>query len=139
MSVSVSVFLRAPQLPSRDEWQRAIDAAGFRVSLHREFNPTVDAGFVGALHDGRAAGFEFYLDVSAEDSIDGKEALTHRAMFVTHSALRELVSSVVAAATLASVCNGVLRDDDSGETYRGVAAIEYARNVELDCAAELQH
>jgi hypothetical protein len=137
MSVCISVFLSDNSLPKPDAWQAAIAAAGFDVEIDTDFDPKNFSGFLPAKYAGQNAGFEFFfgpVDPANESDAGG---LSHEVSLVTHSDIREFVSSAIAGAVLAHVARGLLRDDDSGEVFTGQEILNYARNVEKECAKDV--
>jgi len=139
MSVSVSVFLKAANLPTPVQWQAAISSAGFDVALDTDFDPLTFSGFLPARYRGRAAGFEYYLQRIAGPDDLGSD---HRAAaaagqelcitLVTHSDMAEALSASLAAAALAELTAGVLFEDESDEAHPASAAAAWAREGEAE-------
>ena len=59
-------FLQKSAVPTRDQWQAAIEACGFDFQLDPELKPFEDSGFLPCKLSGRDAGFEIYYDGSPE-------------------------------------------------------------------------
>lgn len=59
-------FLQKSAVPTRDQWQAAIDACGFDFQLAAELEPFEDSGFLPCTLYGSDAGFEIYYDGSPE-------------------------------------------------------------------------
>ena len=59
-------FLKSSGVPTRNEWQQAIDRAGFDLTLDKGFEPRGNGGFVPCILNGAASGVEMYFDDSAE-------------------------------------------------------------------------
>jgi hypothetical protein len=59
-------FLKSSRVPTRDQWQQAIDRAGFDLKLDPLFEPRTNVGFVPCKLNGAEAGVEMYFDDSTE-------------------------------------------------------------------------
>ncbi len=59
-------FLQRTAVPTRDQWQAAIESCGFDFQLDPELKPLEDSGFLPCKLAGADAGFEIYYDGSAE-------------------------------------------------------------------------
>jgi hypothetical protein len=59
-------FLQKTAVPTRDQWQEAIDSCGFDFQLHPELKPFENSGFLPCKLSGADAGFEIYYDCTAE-------------------------------------------------------------------------
>lgn len=59
-------FLKSSGVPTRNEWQQAIDRAGFDLTLDTGFEPRGNVGFVPCTLNGAASGVEMYFDDSAD-------------------------------------------------------------------------
>lgn len=62
MSVEIHVFMQDLQVPGREQWQQAIDEAGFPIVLDLALDLRKDRGFSPTTYDGYASGFELYLE-----------------------------------------------------------------------------
>lgn len=60
------VFLKSGNVPTRDQWQQAIDHAGFDFILDPKLDPRTNAGFVPCKLNGVETGVEIYFDDSVE-------------------------------------------------------------------------
>ena len=58
--VSTSVFLSHRQLPTVDEWQRALDDAGLPLQLDAGVTLTNFMGFLPVRYRGHESGFEYF-------------------------------------------------------------------------------
>src|SRR5260221_13372798 len=65
MSAAIQVFLRDASVPTVDDWNAAIKAAGFDLVLD-PFNLRTDAGYRPAMLKGEESGFEWYLSPTTE-------------------------------------------------------------------------
>ena len=102
MSVVQTVFLKRADLPAPRVWQAAITAAGFDVQIDPNFDPLTHSGFLPATYHGKPGGFEYELDRAMDmEGVEGVEGLDAMVAFITHADLRELATSVIAAAALA--------------------------------------
>ena len=59
-------FLRKSDVPTREQWQAAIDAAGFDLQLDLEMKPMEDSGFCPCRLSGVDAGCEIDYDDSTD-------------------------------------------------------------------------
>ena len=59
-------FLQKTAVPTRDQWQAAIEECGFDFQLDPELKPFEDSGFRPCKLFGSGAGFEIYYDGSTE-------------------------------------------------------------------------
>jgi hypothetical protein len=122
VSVEVCVYLRSRDLPSRDAWQRAIDAPGIDLQLD-EFSPRELTGFLPAKLNGEECGFEYLYHPVDHD--EAEEVLAevgdrdHVVRFVTHASKLDGRSAMLAAAALTELVDGVFFDPQGGEFARG--------------------
>lgn len=147
MSVEIEVFIPRGPMPTRDAWQAELDRLKLPAYLCETFDTIHDTAFVPALYLGGPGGFEFYLG-PAEEFIENYPELataTHNpelyASFSTHGDTRELMSSICAAAALASLTNGYLYDPQEDEEHALRAApeaVEQARREVNDMGAEIE-
>ncbi|WP_431112991.1 hypothetical protein [Variovorax paradoxus] len=132
MSVENNVFMHASKLPTPEAWAEAIKAAGFELDIDSEFSWDDFEGFLPAKYKGRDAGFElakedFYL---AELTNDERVEVGDRPVLVsliTHSDMREYISSMIAAAVLCAIADGKLAEGREPPFIGAEAAIEWAR------------
>lgn len=59
-------FLKSSDVPTRDQWQQAIDRAGFDLKLDPELQPRTNVGFVPCKPKGSESGVEMYFEDSSE-------------------------------------------------------------------------
>ena len=59
-------FLKTNRVPTRNEWQQAIDRSGFDLTLDTGLDPRGNVGFVPCTLNGAASGVEMYFYDSAE-------------------------------------------------------------------------
>jgi hypothetical protein len=119
-------------MPSPKQWQAAIEKHGFPLKMDTDFEVTKHSGYLPCEIGGKPAGFEYSLYV--KDSPEGRHI---RVELVTHADLREFLGSAIAAAVLAEQSGGTLEDPQEGKTYKGAAAIAYAREAEVEIQKEL--
>lgn len=135
MSVTETVFLVRAQLPTRDEWQRALTQHGFSLVLDRQFDPARREGYVPCTLAGRDAGFEYVLQdietyVAEQDFADHRAQLGKRDIavsFVTRSRFEHLQAAMAAAAVLATIADGLMWSDEAGDFMDNV--LEAARDL----------
>lgn len=65
MTVEIHVFLQDLQVPEREQWQKAIEEAGFPIVLDPALDLRKDKGFSPTTYNGYASGFELYLEPAA--------------------------------------------------------------------------
>jgi len=66
MSLQQHAFMRKVRVPTRDQWQAAIDALGHDFELDPELKPNEDSGFLPCKLKGSASGFEIYYEPADE-------------------------------------------------------------------------
>jgi hypothetical protein len=131
MSVELIVYLRRSAMPSPEGWQTAIHDAGFPVELDRDFDPDTFSGFLPCNLRQAQSGFEYFASpLSEEDRTDvgAPQGCDFSVTLVTHSDLREFACSVAAAGALAQASNGLLVDPQSGGSFTGSDALQWAKD-----------
>ena len=111
------MILRRVALPSTAAWQARLDELGADLELDPKYATSTHSGFWPVrLGDGRS-GFEFYLHDGIDPAVGPAPgpAFDVTASFVTHSDLTELRVSMLAAAALSSVSDGVAFDPQARE------------------------
>ena len=136
MSVDLYVYLRDAEIPTREQWQEAIDEAGIDLVLDKEFSVREhEGGFVPVLMGEEETGFEFYLDSLDEsyipDEPNAAQRLADRGCVAAFrlSDLQEWVAAMYAAAVLTQLANGLLCDAQIGELVDGARAMEMAHEA----------
>jgi hypothetical protein len=144
MSITFHVFLRRDRTPSAAAWSEAIRAAGFAVQLPADFDPATHSGYLPCPDD--LTGFELYRDPFSERAFeigpDGSTAVGDRntAMTFRFSGRdSDLVAATAAAATLASMSDGVLFDTEAGHFIAADQALAWARNERYEPIAIYRH
>ena len=135
MSVVLAVFLDRSTMPSPPAWAKAIRSNGFDLDMDSDFDPASFSGFLPCKYGGVDAGFEFLMDAVSSPELDENAAarIGHRDTrvdFVTHSDLRELAASMIAAGVLCAMSDGVLWETEAGEIVPASRALEWARSGE---------
>jgi hypothetical protein len=136
MSVEIWVFLPAGNLPTREEWQTAIDTLGHQM-VFEEFSINDHYGFVPVQLNGNDAGFEYRIEAISgffEDSEDDDPeliaAVGHCDRVVrlkTHGGRNtDLEAMNVAAVAITRHADGVYFDPQSGEFARQGDVLEVA-------------
>lgn len=113
MSADLSIFIKSNELPSKEEWERAIESFGFSLKFSDEFNPVDLQGFLPCKFEGEDSGFEYFcdqiedtvFDVDSSPEIAGKDLCIG---FSSSFEQKDLSSAVIAAATLAKITGGVV-------------------------------
>jgi hypothetical protein len=132
MSVDTFIFFRDDRLPSRDEWQAALDAENAHITLDHVDNLREFSGYWPAKFDGHDSGFEWFYGPVADmfgEQLEGAGDRHHAIDLVTHSDMRELVCAMLAAGVLAKLIDGLFLDEESGLLVTGDRAIEIARQI----------
>jgi hypothetical protein len=129
MSVDLIVYLRRSAMPSPSAWQQAIAATGLPVELDCDFNSDDFSGFLPCKLRGVASGFEYFaekLSPAEANEVGAPPGSDFSVTLVTHSDLRELACSAVAAGALAQASGGLLVDPQSGESHTAADAAAWA-------------
>lgn len=130
------VYLQRARMPTPARWASAIVEAGFETAaLDPDFDVDEHSGFLPCTLDGIASGFEY--ESGPVESIDGLElpdTFDFSVTFTTHSDLRELACSVIAAAVLGSITDGVLVDPQADERIESDEAIAWASEMLAEIA-----
>jgi hypothetical protein len=96
-------------LPSTEEWQSAIDRAGFPTVLDSEKDSSEREGWWPAEYDGSPSGFQFLLNIEGADC--------HAFFSVGAGNKNELLSAASAAAALAHLTRGKYTDPQLGQSW----------------------
>ncbi len=123
MSVEVRVYVREANMPTRDQWQRAIDGAGVDLRLD-EFSTRQHTGFVPAKLEGQKAGFEYFFEAvepgeEEDDFLAEIGGCDRFALFVWRGNELEGRSAMLAAAVLTELAGGVYYDPQGGNFAKG--------------------
>jgi hypothetical protein len=127
MSIEVVVYLRREQIPTCEQWQKAIDAEGLNLQLDPSVNTLTQTGFWPTINNGQQCGFEYFFGPLDEESQKILQAIGNRnsrATFVWHSSLADGHAGSLAAAVLAKLVDGVFLDSLSGEIVLGAEALD---------------
>lgn len=133
MSAEIYVFLERANMPSPQQWQQTIAAAGFPLTLDTDFDPFTFTGFLPCQWSGHAAGFEYYFHPRQQIA----EEFTYLAprvtpfdsvvMLVWGGSLEEMACAVTAAAALAPTTPSLLYAPEDDSAVPGANAIGYAQ------------
>jgi hypothetical protein len=132
MSVDLIVFLPRAKMPTPARWAEAIREAGFLADLDTDFDVDAFSGFLPCAYDGKPGGFEYLpspLDSGERAELGASAEHDFSVTFATHSDMRELATSVIAAAVLASLAGGKLSDPQAGEDIEAPHALDWARTM----------
>lgn len=143
MSVANHVYAMRQCLPSPKQWAAALLAAGFEVVLDSEFVWWEFEGFLPATYLGQEAGFELYVEsVDANQlskrerkHIQGRDTVV---TLITHSDMHEYLSSMLAAAVLCALSDGVLAEGGEPPFIPAQDAIDWARACEPEIVKLMQ-
>lgn len=135
MSVENNVFVRPDSLPTPEKWAAAIREAGFDLEIDSDFQWAEVEGFLPATYKGEPAGFELYVeDFDLSDlSKEEQEALGDRSLLatlVTHSDMRQYMSSMIASAVLCSIADGQLAEGGEPPFIPAGKAVQWAKDCE---------
>jgi hypothetical protein len=127
------------KLDSIMDWQAAINANGFTITLD-DSRPFADLrGFLPASFDGEASGFECDHWDGAElvadlvsDGFEIDRPWKHVLAFRWGSDFTECVAAYSAGASYARATEGVMFDCEEGRLYEPKDAIELARKLAMD-------
>jgi hypothetical protein len=144
MSVVMSVFLTHSRMAGPEDWVNAIRSNEFDMEMDSDFDPDTFTGFLPCKYGGEDAGFEYFREtVKTEELPDHVSAhlaeRDTRIDFVTHSDLRELVTSMIASGVLCAISDGVLWETEADELVPASRALEWARSGEASVKAVLGH
>lgn len=136
MSVENNVFLRLNDLPTPGQWQAAIHASGFDLIIDTDFDMQSFEGFLPCTYKGKAAGFDYYFEELDIDGIPDEELeeigdRRYLVTLITHSDMREYMSSMIASAVLCSICHGLLAEGEP-PFIKDSEAVQWARDCEPD-------
>jgi hypothetical protein len=136
MSVDLMVYLPRARMPAPATWASAIGEAGFETTeLDAHFDVDEHSGFLPCTLDGVESGFEYTSGpIESIDGLELQETFDFSVTFTTHSDLRELACSAIAAAVLCSITNGVLVDPQADERVESDEAIAWAREMLAEIA-----
>lgn len=120
MALELHIFVEGSRVPSRNDWQRAIEECGFQTLLDLSLDVRRAAGFTPATYKGQSTGFEFRLEPAADVVLSYGHVASHigsRDMCATFrwgGNLAECAAAISAAAGLAKLTDGVYfyPDDD---------------------------
>src|SRR4051794_24030812 len=110
MSVDLIVFTRRSAMPATSAWAQSIVDAGFPAELDHDFDVDTFGGFLPCRYGGVEAGFEYLAGPAENGDLELPQGLDFSVSFTTHSDMRELAASTVAAAVLCMLTGGVLVD-----------------------------
>jgi hypothetical protein len=66
MSIELHIFMHDSRVPTRADWQQAIEQIGFPTVLDSSLDLRQDTGYSPTTYAGKSTGFEFYLDPASE-------------------------------------------------------------------------
>ncbi|HBA86266.1 MAG TPA: hypothetical protein DCZ95_19460 [Verrucomicrobia bacterium] len=66
MSLIQHAFIQKSRVPSREQWQQAIDKLGHEFELDPDLKPNEDSGFLPCKLKGYPSGFEIYYEPANE-------------------------------------------------------------------------
>ncbi len=125
MSVEMYAFLNQSDLPSRNEWQAAIDSLGLPVVLDEQINPRDTIGYSPCALRGGNAGFEYSVERAKDlGPPDSARHFDSAAVFRWSGDLAECASAMAAAAALLRHANVVVfcPEDDLIYSLEGLLA-----------------
>lgn len=130
MSVEIHVFMQDLQVPEREQWQKAIEEAGFPIVLDPALDLRKDKGFSPTTYDGFASGFELYLEPAANylnSYPEIQENVGTRDKCVSFRWGADTVraaAAISAAAVLTTFTEGIYFDPETGRVFTSDAVFE---------------
>ena len=129
MSIELHIFISDSRVPTRDEWQRQIEQLAFPTALDTTLDVRHDTGFSPTIFEGRATGFEFFLE-PAVDVLANYEHIAEKvggrdlcATFRWGGDLAECGAAISAAAALTKMADGVYFYPDDDVLYSADEAV----------------
>lgn len=117
----VCAFVRDRSLPSRDRWQRAIDALSLPITLADDFDPASADGFQPCTVNGDESGVEVF-HMPLEEALEDVPAVAPHVRGTNHTlAFRfggdayEAAAALAMCASLLSVSDCVIWEEGSAE------------------------
>jgi hypothetical protein len=127
MSVDLIVFAARSSMPAPRAWARAIVDAGFDAELDHEFDVDTFTGYLPCRYAGVDAGFEYLAGPPEAHHLELPADFDFSVTFSTHSDMRELAASTVAAAVLCALARGILYDPQGDVAVPAGDALKWAR------------
>ena len=124
-------FLKSSGVPTRDQWQQAIDRAGFDLKLDPKLEPLKNVGFVPCKLNGAESGVEMYSDDSSEFMETFGAIADDRDCCISFrwgGSMRECACAMIASFALASEFDAVV-------SYEGEAPYEKLADFRRDTDA----
>ena len=130
MSYDLSVYLKRCNMPSPEQWHKAIHDAGFAVDLDADFDVETFGGFLPCPVDGKVSGFELMFRECDRQEI--KESglppdFDFTVVFSMGNNPLEMISVLIASGVLAQLSEGWLVDPQVGQSIPANEALEQAR------------
>ncbi len=104
-------FIEKSSVPSRQEWQKAIDDTGFDFQLDPELKPFEDSGFLPCKLNGSDSGFEIYYDGSESTLSQFRKIKGNKDYCIAFrwgSDMAECASALIAAYALAKYFGAIV-------------------------------
>lgn len=125
-----SVYFAGSELPTRAAWEAQMSAAGFPISFGDDFSHDPQEGYVSAKYGDWWFDFGYLVDdADVSRPVEASSAL-RVAVFQPVGEVGEadeVAYTAMLAATFAEITEGLMRNDETGELFRGAEALEYAR------------
>jgi hypothetical protein len=132
MSIDLQVYLERTNMPTPAAWARAIRDLGFAAALDEDFDVDQHTGFLPCRYGDKDAGFEYFageLSPDERSDLGVPEQFDFSVTFRTHSDMDELATSVICAAVLCHLTQGVLVDPQAGDEIEAASALEWAKQM----------
>jgi len=133
MSQELHIFIQNARVPSRDDWQQAIEQLGFPTVLEPSLDLRRDTGYRPTTYKGQSSGFEFYLKpavgiLSSYPHIASRVGSRETcATFRWGGDLKECAASLSAAAALTNLADGIYFYPDDDILYSAAEVVEATR------------
>ena len=126
------------KLPTPQQWIDAIKSHGFEMEMDVDFDIVEHEGFLPCKYKNQDAGFEYWTEEAdideflEEDMLTPEEAelLGDRGFLVTlttHSDFREYMTSMIAAAVLCEISDGMLAEGGEPPFISASDAVNWAK------------
>jgi hypothetical protein len=133
MSIELHIFMHDSRVPTRADWQQAIEQIGFPAVLDASLDLRQDTGFSPTRYSGKSTGFEFYLDPAREilsayphiaEQVGPRDTC---ATFRWGGDMDEMCAALSSAAALAKLTDGIYYYPDDDILYGADEAVEATR------------
>jgi len=127
MSVENVILFNRKNIVSPQRWSNRIKELGYLLSIDADFDMEQFVGYLPCKYSDKDSGFEYEFDEIDEEDFYQDELSRigdrkHMVILTTHSDYYEALSSSIAAAVLAELCDGFVLEGGE-DMYAGKEAI----------------